>query len=152
LKSRLLLRAARVPFGTCGTAGHIKLELPVFHIGYFKHTIAILQCICKRCARVMVMGDDRAAFLRKMRNPRTEVLQRAAQLKKLNEKCKRTKICPHCGEANGTRPHTSLSREKLGRLSPARDWVGSSSSESPADKARPSSSTRALLRALRDSM
>jgi DNA-directed RNA polymerase beta' subunit len=35
-------------------SGHIKLELPVFHIGYFKHTIAILQCICKRCARVMV--------------------------------------------------------------------------------------------------
>ena len=24
-----------------------KLEMPVFHIGYFKNIIAILQCICK---------------------------------------------------------------------------------------------------------
>ena len=40
---------------TCGQSsvncvGHyayIKLVVPVFHIGYFKHTITILQCICK---------------------------------------------------------------------------------------------------------
>lgn len=40
---------------TCGQSsvncvGHyayIKLAMPVFHIGFFKHTIAILQCICK---------------------------------------------------------------------------------------------------------
>lgn len=40
---------------TCGLAsadcvGHyayIKLALPVFHIGYFKHIISILQSICK---------------------------------------------------------------------------------------------------------
>lgn len=40
---------------TCGLSsadcvGHyayIKLALPVFHVGYFKHIIAILQCICK---------------------------------------------------------------------------------------------------------
>lgn len=46
---------------TCGLAladcvGHyayIKLVLPVFHIGYFKHCLGILQCICKvslRCS------------------------------------------------------------------------------------------------------
>jgi DNA-directed RNA polymerase beta' subunit len=120
LKALLLMTGPPLSHGTSlWSAGHIKLELPVFHIGYFKHTIAILQCICKRCARVMVVGDDRAAFLRKMRNPRTEVLQRAAQLKKLNEKCKRTKICPHCGEANGTRPHTSLLRKARQALSGA---------------------------------
>ena len=40
---------------TCGQSsvncvGHyayIKLVVPVFHIGYFKHTIAVLQAICK---------------------------------------------------------------------------------------------------------
>lgn len=40
---------------TCGLAlaecvGHysyIKLLLPVFHIGYFRHCLGILQCICK---------------------------------------------------------------------------------------------------------
>ena len=42
---------------TCGSnsvncVGHyayIKLVVPVFHIGYFKHTIAVLQAICKVC-------------------------------------------------------------------------------------------------------
>jgi DNA-directed RNA polymerase III subunit RPC1 len=56
-----------------GHFGHIKLELPVFHIGYFKHTIAILQDICKSCARVMVAGEERMGYLRKFRSPRTEV-------------------------------------------------------------------------------
>lgn len=30
-----------------GHYAYIKLVVPVFHIGYFKHTLAILQCICK---------------------------------------------------------------------------------------------------------
>ena len=30
-----------------GHFGHIELELPVFHIGYFKATLNILQRICK---------------------------------------------------------------------------------------------------------
>ena len=34
-----------------GHYAYIKLVVPVFHIGYFKHTIAILQCICKVCSR-----------------------------------------------------------------------------------------------------
>jgi DNA-directed RNA polymerase III subunit RPC1 len=44
--------------GKCDTCGlgladcvghyaYIKLVLPVFHIGYFKHILSILQCICK---------------------------------------------------------------------------------------------------------
>ena len=34
-----------------GHYAYIKLVVPVFHIGFFKHTIAILQCICKVCSR-----------------------------------------------------------------------------------------------------
>ena len=30
-----------------GHYAYIKLAVPVFHIGYFKHCISILQCICK---------------------------------------------------------------------------------------------------------
>jgi len=30
-----------------GHFGHVKLILPVFHVGYFKKIISILQCICK---------------------------------------------------------------------------------------------------------
>ena len=30
-----------------GHFGYIELELPVFHVGYFKQTVNILQSICK---------------------------------------------------------------------------------------------------------
>src|SRR6056300_2000789 len=47
--------------GTCSTCklkladcaghfGYIRLTLPCFHIGYLKHTLNILQCICKTCS------------------------------------------------------------------------------------------------------
>ena len=37
-----------LPLSDCnGHFGHVKLVLPVFHIGYFKRIIAMLQCICK---------------------------------------------------------------------------------------------------------
>lgn len=36
------------PLQTCnGHFGHVKLVLPVFHVGYFKKVIQILQSICK---------------------------------------------------------------------------------------------------------
>ena len=53
--------------------GYIHLELPIFHIGYFKNTIAILQCVCKTCARVMVPEDERRQHLRRLRSRRTDV-------------------------------------------------------------------------------
>lgn len=40
------------PVDCVGHYAYIKLVVPVFHIGYFKHTIAILQCICKVGAMV----------------------------------------------------------------------------------------------------
>ena len=87
-------------------AGHyayIKLELPVFHIGYFKHVVSILQCICKTCGNVLVNEEERRYFLARFRSPRLEVLQRKVLYKKLWERCKRCKICPRCGDVNGTR-------------------------------------------------
>ena len=32
-----------------GHYGYIDLELPVFHVGHFRATVVILQCICKVC-------------------------------------------------------------------------------------------------------
>jgi|SRR5271154_6440349 len=32
-----------------GHFGHVRLVLPVFHVGYFKKVISILQSICKAC-------------------------------------------------------------------------------------------------------
>lgn len=88
-----------------GHFGDVKLELPVFHVGYFKAIIFILQMICKvgcpnvalagldcsptlplspqNCSRVMITGADRRKFLRKLRNPNAEMLERRTNLKKV---------------------------------------------------------------------
>ena len=44
--------------------GYIRLELPVFHIGYFRNTIQILQCICKECSRLLLPDEERKQWLR----------------------------------------------------------------------------------------
>lgn len=51
---------------TCGKAladcighfGYLDLELPVFHVGYFKNIIAVLQAICK-----VSLYDDKVAVV-----------------------------------------------------------------------------------------
>lgn len=90
-------------FADCpGHFVYIKLALPVFHIGYFKNIINLLQCICKSRARILCPEDERRVFLRRMRNPRAEVLQNRALLKKITERCKRVHICTRYGDYNGT--------------------------------------------------
>mmetsp|Transcript_23130 Transcript_23130/g.57033 ORF Transcript_23130/g.57033 Transcript_23130/m.57033 type:complete len:423 (+) Transcript_23130:127-1395(+) len=98
---------------TCGTCkrklqdcaghfGYIRLALPVFHIGYMRHTLRLLQCVCKSCSRVLLGDTERQHFLAKMRNPRTDILAKNAIHKKVIEQCKKSKLCPHCGAPNGT--------------------------------------------------
>jgi len=84
-----------------GHFGYIKLELPVFHIGYFKNIISILQCVCKNCSGVLMNEDDAAVFLKRYRSPKLEINQRRALNKKFADKCKRCRLCPHCGDYNG---------------------------------------------------
>ncbi|KXZ56345.1 hypothetical protein GPECTOR_1g305 [Gonium pectorale] len=57
-----------------GHFGYIRLELPVFHIGYFKNTVQILQCICKSCSRVLLPEEERRETL-------TDALQYNDQLR-----------------------------------------------------------------------
>jgi len=85
-----------------GHFGYIRLALPVFHIGFLRHTLHILQCICKSCSRVLLVETDRQVHLRKMRHTRTDVLAKSASCKKVVEKCKKAKTCPHCHAVNGT--------------------------------------------------
>ncbi len=33
-----------------GHFGYLDLELPVYHVGFFRHLIQTLQCVCKVCA------------------------------------------------------------------------------------------------------
>ena len=84
-----------------GHFGYIQLELPVFHAGYFKHTLTILQCICKKCSRVLVPPAHRAGMLKKMSNTKIDALMRGALFKRVIELCKRSTQCHQCGYSNG---------------------------------------------------
>ncbi|KAF2871485.1 hypothetical protein BDV95DRAFT_41501 [Massariosphaeria phaeospora] len=85
-----------------GHFGHIKLALPAFHVGYLKHIIEALNCICKDCARLLLAEDERRRFLRSMRRPGMDNLQRTGISKKIMEECRKKKTCPYCGAINGT--------------------------------------------------
>ena len=50
-----------------GHFGYVQLNLPCFHIGYFKHCIDILHCICKTCSRVLLKPEDKIAHLNRIR-------------------------------------------------------------------------------------
>jgi len=47
-----------------GHFGYIRLELPVFHIGYFKNTLQVLQCICKSCSRLLLTEAEQRKWSR----------------------------------------------------------------------------------------
>lgn len=84
-----------------GHFGHIKLALPVFHVGYFKATIQILQCICKDCSALLLSDKDKKQFLSEIRRPGIDNLRRMAVLKKVNDQCKKQRRCLRCGALNG---------------------------------------------------
>ena len=84
-----------------GHFGHIKLALPVFHVGYFKATIQILQCICKDCSALLLSDKDRKNYLAELRRPGIDNLRRMGILKKVNDQCKKQRRCLRCGALNG---------------------------------------------------
>ncbi|KAG2125902.1 hypothetical protein BD769DRAFT_1736203 [Suillus cothurnatus] len=84
-----------------GHYAYIKLVVPVFHIGYFKHTIAILQAICKTCARVLLEEPDRRTYLKRFRRPGLENIHRQALCKQVNTIARKVVYCPYCSATNG---------------------------------------------------
>lgn len=79
----------------------------MFHAGYFRHTLSILQCICKQCSKVLLTPEDRALYLRKVKNPSLDALARSAIFKKVADICKRVLTCPYCGYANGKKANNN---------------------------------------------
>ena len=41
-----------------GHFGYLKLELPVFHVGYFKAIVHCLQCVCKECSCLLMKEEE----------------------------------------------------------------------------------------------
>ncbi|KAK3090302.1 hypothetical protein FSP39_010768 [Pinctada imbricata] len=83
-----------------GHYGYIDLELPCFHIGYFRATIQVLQMICKDCSRILLTPDQRKTFLDNVITPLT-YLQRKVLKKKIYDKCRKISVCPSCRAYNG---------------------------------------------------
>ena len=97
------------PCETCGLGkvecpghfGFLQLALPVFHVGFFRHTIQILQCICKTCSRVLLVEEKRKDHLKRAaRN--VDLPTNLRLVKSVVEDCKKMKTCVHCGALNGT--------------------------------------------------
>jgi len=98
-----------------GHFGYIQLELPVFHVGYFRHTLVILQCICKKCSRILLPEGKRSLYLRKMRSSSAamDALTKGSLFKKIVDECKKEKTCPHCEYSNGNFTHRALFHEHI---------------------------------------
>ncbi|KAG5346572.1 RPC1 polymerase, partial [Acromyrmex charruanus] len=84
-----------------GHFGYLNLELPVFHVGYFKSIIQILQTICKSCAHVLLTHGERKFFSHSIQNPKSGYLMRKALRKKILEVARKKTVCPNCKSNNG---------------------------------------------------
>lgn len=106
---------------TCqGHFGRIQLALPVFHVGYFKHVLGILQNICKECSHILLDLPSKRKFLAELRNPALDNLRRMQILKRINEQCRKQRRCLNCDSMNGV-------VKKAGTLKIIHDkfrWVG----------------------------
>lgn len=95
---------------TCGKAvadctghyGYIDLDLPCFHVGYFRASICILQMICKSCSRVLLKDDLRQEFLTLLKKPGLTYLQKREIRKDVIAKTKKVRKCMFCNSLNGT--------------------------------------------------
>lgn len=84
-----------------GHYGYLDLARPVFHVGYFKNTIHILQNICKNCGYVLLKPDVKQKMCEQAKRI-TSYLAKKAFYKSVNEKCKKMKMCINCQTRNGT--------------------------------------------------
>ncbi|XP_072929646.1 DNA-directed RNA polymerase III subunit RPC1 [Epargyreus clarus] len=84
-----------------GHYGYIDLALPVFHVGYFRSIITILQTICKECAKVMLPEILKKSFRRKFMNPDISYLHKKTLRAAVLKKAKSCTKCPHCESLNG---------------------------------------------------
>ena len=51
-----------------GHFGYLKLELPVFHVGYFKTIVHCLQCVCKECSCLLIKEEEQSEMLTRLRS------------------------------------------------------------------------------------
>eukprot|EP01053_Blabericola_migrator_P008140 Blabericola_migrator_1__8139@NODE_41_length_17267_cov_152_291279_g37_i0_p1_GENE_NODE_41_length_17267_cov_152_291279_g37_i0NODE_41_length_17267_cov_152_291279_g37_i0_p1_ORF_typecomplete_len1691_score330_99RNA_pol_Rpb1_5/PF04998_17/9e124RNA_pol_Rpb1_2/PF00623_20/2_3e69RNA_pol_Rpb1_1/PF04997_12/7_4e68RNA_pol_Rpb1_3/PF04983_18/7_9e03RNA_pol_Rpb1_3/PF04983_18/3_4e29RNA_pol_Rpb1_3/PF04983_18/1_3e03RNA_pol_Rpb1_4/PF05000_17/3_4e25_NODE_41_length_17267_cov_152_291279_g37_i024127484 len=84
-----------------GHWGYVKLPVPVFHAGYFKHLISILYCICKSCGKLLLSEDQALKFLKRMRRNRHDAIVRKRVFKSLVDTAKKINKCQDCQAPQG---------------------------------------------------
>ncbi|KAG7661786.1 RPO31 [[Candida] subhashii] len=84
-----------------GHFGHIRLALPVYHVGYFKSIIQVLQCICKNCSAILLDEPTKRQYLSDLRKPNIDNLRRMKILRKVLDQCKKQRRCLECNHVNG---------------------------------------------------
>ena len=84
-----------------GHFGYINLELPVFHVGYFRAIIQVLQCVCKSCSRILLKPEVARTHRERLRRRAVPYLAKKALRKKIVEACKKVTVCPSCSAPNG---------------------------------------------------
>ncbi|ODV93801.1 hypothetical protein PACTADRAFT_51550 [Pachysolen tannophilus NRRL Y-2460] len=112
-----------------GHFGHIKLALPVFHIGYFKAIIQVLQSICKSCSCILLDEHSRRSFADELRKPGIDNLRRMKILKRILDQCKKQRRCFKCGGLNGVvkKAASGSSTAALKIIHDSFRWVGKKS-------------------------
>ncbi|CDW89794.1 rna polymerase iii [Stylonychia lemnae] len=78
--------------------GPLYLRMGISERGYFKHSVNILQVVCKECSNVLKSRQDK--FIKQVRS-KTDPHQKLAIWKTIITKCKKVKKCPHCQAHNG---------------------------------------------------
>nr|CCC93479.1 DNA-directed RNA polymerase iii largest subunit [Trypanosoma congolense IL3000] len=84
-----------------GHPGHIDLEAPVFHLGFFSTVLRICRTICKRCSHVLLDDTEIEYYKRRLSSSTLEPLQRMTLIKTIQTDAYKTHICLKCGGLNG---------------------------------------------------
>nr|AAA30233.1 RNA polymerase III [Trypanosoma brucei] len=84
-----------------GHPGHIDLEAPVFHLGFFTTVLRICRTICKRCSHVLLDDTEIDYYKRRLSSSSLEPLQRTMLIKTIQTDAYKTRVCLKCGGLNG---------------------------------------------------
>ncbi|VDN42405.1 unnamed protein product [Gongylonema pulchrum] len=83
-----------------GHFGYIDLAMPVFHVGFFRLIIQMLQCVCKYCSALLLTGEQKQSFLRQVNSTNLDYLRRKALHKRIVAASKKISVCARCGHRN----------------------------------------------------
>ncbi|EZG50618.1 DNA-directed RNA polymerase [Gregarina niphandrodes] len=84
-----------------GHWGYVKLPFPIFHPGFFKHALLILYCVCKNCSKLLVIGEEKEMFRRRMRRNASDNINKMRVFKALVEASKKVDRCCYCDGNQG---------------------------------------------------